>query len=66
MLTTTKITTGEFTVQWNGQPSGYRIVNGSLGLSGRDTLNMYGVVRAGQPNALIFAINSAGSTGLVM
>ena len=36
---------GEFSVTWRGEPTGYRIINGSLGLSGRNTQNMYGIVK---------------------
>ena len=43
MMTTKKLSTGEFDVLWNGVSSGYKIVNGCLGLSGRNTANMYGV-----------------------
>lgn len=48
MMTTKKIGTGEFEVLWNGQPTRFSIVNGSRGLSGRDTFNMYGIVTAGK------------------
>jgi len=45
MLTTVKTATGTFDVYWNGERTGYTIVNGSLGLSGRDSANMYGYAR---------------------
>jgi hypothetical protein len=45
MLTTTCVATGQFEVRWNDQPTGYSIINGSLGLSGRDTRNTYGIVK---------------------
>jgi hypothetical protein len=45
MLTTRKLMTGEFAVDWNGIDTGYRILNGSRGLLGRDTPNMYGFVK---------------------
>jgi hypothetical protein len=40
-LTTRKIQTGIFEVLWNGKPTEYHIENGSMGLSGRDTSNIY-------------------------
>ncbi len=43
-LTTIKIQTGIFDVQWDGKPTAYRIENGSIGLSGRDTANTYMIV----------------------
>lgn len=43
-ITTRKETTGEFTVLKDGQETGYRIVNGSRGVSGKDSRNMYGIV----------------------
>lgn len=49
MLTTQKVATGEFKVIWNGADTGRRIVNGSAGLSGRDTQNVYGIVVPGNP-----------------
>ena len=45
MLTTNKTSQGNFDVLWNGQPTGWIIVNGSLGVSGRDTRNMYGIAK---------------------
>jgi hypothetical protein len=45
MLTTKKISVGEFEVYWNGDKTDWRIVNGSLGLSGRDTRNTYVITR---------------------
>lgn len=39
-----KVATGEFDVLKDTVNTGYRIVNGSLGLSGRDTPNFYGIV----------------------
>ena len=44
MMTTSKLSTGQFSVSWNGNDTGYRIVNGSLGYSGQNTQNMYGIV----------------------
>ncbi len=44
MLTTNKIATGEFEVLWNGEKTDWRIINGSRGVSGRDTQNVYGIV----------------------
>ena len=43
MLTTNRIAAGQFEVLWNGQKTDWHIVNGSLGLSGRDTQNVYGI-----------------------
>jgi len=45
MLTTEKLEIGNFKVLWNGNDSGWRIVNGSVGLSGKDTRNHYGVTK---------------------
>lgn len=45
MLTTVKVATGEFEVFWNGKKTSYRIVNGSRGLSGKDTRNVYGICK---------------------
>ena len=42
MMTTTKIAPGYFDVLWNGEPTEFRIVNGSLGQSGKEP-NMYGI-----------------------
>ena len=44
-MTTTKIASGYFDVLWNGQPTEYKIVNGSLGQSGKEP-NMYGISNA--------------------
>jgi hypothetical protein len=44
-LTTTKEATGEFAVLWNDELTGYSIINGSRGLSGRNTPNVYGIVK---------------------
>lgn len=43
MLTTTKTDAGVFDVLWNGLPTPYRILNGSRGVSGRDSVNTYGI-----------------------
>ncbi len=43
MLTTNKIATGQFEVLWNGKKTDWTVFNGSLGLSGRDTQNVYGI-----------------------
>ena len=43
-LTTTRTAPGEFSVYWQGAETKYQIINGSLGLSGRDTPNVYGIV----------------------
>lgn len=48
-VTFKKIATGEFDVLHNGVPSGFLIINGSLGLSGRDTPNMYGFAKGSNP-----------------
>ena len=47
-MTARKVVTGEFDVLWNGEPTPYSIVNGSLGLSGRDTRNHYGIAGNGK------------------
>lgn len=47
-ITFQKTSTGHFAVLVDGQTSEYAIVNGSLGLSGRNTENVYGVVRGSQ------------------
>jgi hypothetical protein len=47
MLTTEKIGPGTFLVMWNGVATGWEIVNGSLGQSGRDTANVYGILKSG-------------------
>jgi len=44
MLTTNKIQTGFFDVLWNGEKTEYQIINGSAGLSGADTPNIYGII----------------------
>lgn len=44
-ITFNRVATGQFEVLNDGQETGYRIINGSAGLSGRDTQNVYGVVR---------------------
>ena len=46
-VTFKKITTGEFEVLLNGQPTERTIVNGSRGLSGRNTQNVYGICKEG-------------------
>lgn len=48
-LSTTRITNGYHRVFWNGQKTPYMIINGSLGLSGRNTQNHYGFYR--EPDA---------------
>jgi hypothetical protein len=40
-LTTKKIQTGVFDVYWDGQKTDFEITNGSLGLTGADTTNVY-------------------------
>jgi len=55
MMTTNKIGNGHFEVLWNGAPTEYGIVNGSLGQSGNEP-NMYGTV-----NKLTGKINWHGS-----
>lgn len=42
-FSTKKIASGEFECFWNGASTGDTIINGSRGLSGRDTPNMYGI-----------------------
>ena len=46
MITIKKQSPGEFTVLSDGEPTEWSIVNGSHGLSGRDTRNMYGIVNS--------------------
>ncbi|MFO0271339.1 MAG: hypothetical protein ACK53W_12495 [Gemmatimonadota bacterium] len=41
-----KVATGEFDVLVDGAPTRYRIINGSAGLSGRDTQNVYGITNS--------------------
>jgi len=50
MLTTNKIATGQFEVLWNGEKTDWTIFNGSMGLSGRNTQNVYGItnIKTGQ------------------
>ena len=43
MITFQKVQTGIFDVLLNGQKTQYTIQNGCLGLSGRDTANVYGI-----------------------
>jgi hypothetical protein len=43
MMTAKKISTGEFEVLWNGASTEFYIFNGSLGMSGRNTANVYGI-----------------------
>lgn len=57
-LTTDQIAIGTFRVLWNGAETGYEIVNGSLGLSGRDTRNVYGIVK---PNGSHIWVGSLAS-----
>lgn len=45
-VTFKKITTGVFDVLLNGSATKYSIINGSAGLSDRDTFNMYGIATA--------------------
>jgi hypothetical protein len=42
-FTTKRIADGEFECFWNGVSTGDLIINGSRGLSGRDTRNVYGI-----------------------
>ncbi len=44
LITTLRLATGQFEVHADGNPTGYAIINGSLGSSGRNTINMYGIV----------------------
>jgi hypothetical protein len=45
MITFKRIAPGEFAALRDGEDTAVRIINGSLGLSGRDTPNVYGIVR---------------------
>ncbi|MBM4072627.1 MAG: hypothetical protein FJ271_27425 [Planctomycetes bacterium] len=47
-ITTRRTGPGQFDVLVDGQPNGWQIVNGSLGTSGRDTPNMYGIAIPGR------------------
>ena len=58
MMTTKKIGTGEFEVLWNGNDTGRRIINGSRGVSGRDSRNMYGITTPGKPVTWIGSLQS--------
>lgn len=44
-FSTVNIATGHFDVYWDGTKTDWRIVNGSLGMGGRDTRNVYGIVK---------------------
>lgn len=41
-----RVATGIFDVLRNGEKTKHQIVNGSLGLSGKDTPNVYGVTKS--------------------
>ena len=47
-VTFKRIGTGEFESYLNGEKTEFGIVNGCLGMSGRDTRNIYGVTRNGE------------------
>ena len=50
MFKTVRVSNGHFDTYWNDVKMPYTIVNGSLGLSGRNTVNTYGVSHAGKVN----------------
>lgn len=50
MFKTVRVSNGQFDTYWNDVKMPYTIVNGSLGLSGRDTANMYGISHGGKVN----------------
>lgn len=56
---TTERTDDGFAVLWNGQATGYSIINGSKGLSGRDTRNMYGIISPSGQVTWIGSLQSA-------
>ena len=61
-FSTKRLWIGYFEVYWNGEKTNMRIINGSLGMSGHDTPNMYGVTwGAGEDNKLrwLGPLNSA-------
>ena len=62
MFSTKKISSGEFACCWNGKETGDRIVNGSRGLSGRDSQNMYGVIWNGGKIVWIGSLAAAKKT----
>ena len=45
-VTFAKVQTGIFDVLLNGEKTEYQIINGSLGMTGRDTVNMYGITNS--------------------
>jgi hypothetical protein len=58
-VTFERVTTGEFRVLHNSTPTSFGIINGSAGLSGRDTRNMYGITSS--KNASVRWIGSLAS-----
>ena len=50
VVKTVRVSNGHFDTYWNGVKMPYTIINGSLGLSGRDTTNTYGIANAGKVN----------------
>ena len=62
MFTTKRIANGEFECFWNGVSTGDTIINGSRGVSGRDSNNMYGVVWKGGKIVWIGSLASAKKT----
>ena len=47
-ITFKRVCTGQFDSYLDGVKTAYGIVNGSLGMSGRDTVNTYGVTKNGE------------------
>ena len=61
-FSTKRISNGEFACYWNGEETGDQIINGSLGMSGRETQNMYGVIWKGGKTVWIGSLASAKKT----
>ena len=59
MMTTKRIGPGQFEVYWRGEKTDLDIFNGSLGLSGRDTRNVYGIGRPGKKPVWVGTLQSA-------
>lgn len=62
MFSTKKISSGEFACYWNGVETGDQIINGSRGVSDRDSHNMYGVIWKGGKIVWIGSLASAKKT----
>lgn len=64
VVTFKKVQTGIFDVYVNGEKVKYQIINGSLGMSGRDTVNTYGITKPDGSVTWIGPLNSC-KKGLV-